>query len=71
VGDLSKAATVTFTPPEGSGLEETIWNKTGRSAETFTFNRKGVWTVTLTFADNTTRTAQINIQTAGFVLIVK
>ena len=71
VGDLSKAATVTFTPPEGSGLEPTTWNKTGRGASAFTFNAKGVWTVELTFADNTTRTAQINIQTAGFVLVVK
>ena len=71
VGDLSKAATVTFTPPEGSGLEPTTWNKTGRGASAFTFNKKGVWTVELKFADNTTRTAQIDIQAAGFVLIVK
>ena len=70
-GDLTKASTITFTPPEGSGLEPTTWNKTGRSAEAFTFNAKGVWTITLTFADNTTRTAQINIQTAGFMIIVK
>ena len=73
VGDLSKASTVTFTPPEDSGLEATTWNRTGRSAETFTFNRKGVWTVTLTFAGNTPspRTAHIDIQTAGFILIVR
>ncbi|MBO7683629.1 MAG: hypothetical protein J6T51_02760 [Kiritimatiellae bacterium] len=71
VGDLSKAATVTFTPPEGSGLEPTEWNKTGRGAESFTFNAKGVWTVTLMFADNTTRTAHIDIKTEGFMLIVK
>ena len=65
------AATVTFTPPEGSGLEMTTWSKTGNGAGAFTFNAKGVWTVTLTFADNTTRTAQIDIQTAGFMIIVK
>ena len=70
-GDLSKAATVTFTPPEGSGLEETIWNKTGRSASAFTFNKKGVWTVTLKFADNTTRTAHIDIQATGLMVIIK
>ena len=70
-GDLTKASTITFTPPEGSGLEPTTWNKTGRGASAFTFNKRGVWTVTLKFAVNTTRTAQINIQTAGFVLIVK
>ena len=70
-GDLSKAATVTFTPPEGSGLEPTTWNKTGTGAQSFTFNEKGMWTVTLTFADNTTRTAHIDIQASGFMLIVK
>lgn len=70
-GDLSKAATVTFTPPEGSGLEVTTWSKTGNGAGAFTFNAKGVWTVMLAFADNTTRTAQIDIQTAGFMIIVK
>ena len=72
-GDLSKASTVTFTPPEGSGLEATTWNRTGTGAESFTFNAKGVWTVTLTFAGNTPspRTAHIDIQTAGFVFIVK
>lgn len=70
-GDLTKASTITFTPPEGSGLEPTTWNKTGRGASAFTFNKKGVWTVELKFADNTTRTAQIDIQAAGFVLVVK
>ena len=56
-GDLSKVAKVMFTPPEGSGLANTTWNRTGKGAEPFTFNAKGVWTLTLTFADNTTRTA--------------
>ena len=67
------AATVTFTPPEGSGLEATTWDDLpgGNGARAFTFNARGVWTVTLTFADNTTRTAQIDIQTAGFMIIVK
>ena len=70
-GDLSKASTITFTPPEDSGLEPTTWNKTGRGASAFTFNKTGVWTVTLTFADNTTRTAHINIQASGLTIIVK
>ena len=72
-GDLSKAATITFTPPADSGLEATTWDDlpSGNGARVFTFNARGVWTVTLTFADNTTRTAQIDIQTAGFVLIVR
>lgn len=70
-GDLSKAATITFTPPADSGLEATVWNKTGDGATAFTFNARGVWTVALTFADGTARTSQIDIQTAGFMLIVK
>ena len=72
-GDLTKASTITFTPPEGSGGEATTWNKTnpGTGAQSFTFNAVGVWTVTLTFADNTTRTAHIDIQASGFMLIVK
>lgn len=70
-GDLSKAATVTFTPPEGSGLEATTWNRTGEGAESFTFNAKGVWMVTLTFADSTTRTALIDIQTSGLFIVVR
>ncbi len=69
--DLTKASTITLTPPEGSGLEPTTWNKTGRGASAFTFNAKGVWTITLTFADNTTRTARIDIQASGFMIIVK
>ncbi len=72
-GDLSKAATVTFTPPEGSGLEATTWGDLsgGNGARAFTFDAAGIWTVTLTFADGTTRTAQINIQNAGFIIIFK
>ena len=70
-GDFSKAATVTFTPPEGSGLAATTWNRTGKGAEPFTFNAKGVWTVTLKFADNTTRTARIDIQAAGYSIIIR
>ena len=72
-GDLSKAATITFTPPADSGLETTTWDDlpSGNGARVFTFNARGVWTVTLTFADNTTRTAQIDIQTSGFMIIVK
>ena len=70
-GDLSKAATITFTPPEGAGLGATTWNKTGKGAEAFTFNAKGDWTVTLAFADGTTKTATITIESAGFMLIVR
>lgn len=70
-GDLSKAATITFTPPEGSGLEATVWNKTGNGARAFTFNAKGDWTVALAFADGTTKTATITIKSTGFTLVVR
>ena len=65
------ASTITFTPPEGSGLETMTWNKTGDGAGTFTFGAKGDWTVTLAFADGTTRTATIAIESAGFTLTVR
>ena len=70
-GDLSKAATITFTPPEGSGLETTTWSRTGDGAMAFTFNAKGDWTVTLAFADGTTKTATITIKSTGFTLVVR
>ena len=70
-GDLSKASTITFTPPEGSGLETTTWNKTGDGAEAFTFGTTGDWTVTLTFADGTEKTATVTIESAGFMLTVR
>lgn len=70
-GDLSKAATITFTPPEGSGLETTTWSRTGDGARAFTFNAKGDWTVTLAFADGTTKTATITIKSTGFTLVVR
>ena len=72
-GDLTKAATLTFTPPSGSGLDPTTLNKSnpGTGAQSFTFNAKGVWTVTLKFADNTTKTATITIESTGLMLIVR
>lgn len=72
-GDLSKAATLTFTPPEGSGLDPTTLNKSnpGTGAQSFTFNKIGDWTVTLTFANGTTKTATITIERTGFMIIVR
>lgn len=70
-GAALPTATITFMPPEGSGLEATTWNRTGNGAEAFTFNANGDWTVTLAFADGTTKTATITIKIAGFILIVR
>ena len=65
------AATVTFTPPEDSGLETAVWDDlAGDGAREFVFAQPGLWTVTLTFADSTTQTAVINVQSAGFIVTV-
>ena len=74
VGDLSKAATLTFTPPEGSGLDPTTLSKSnpGTGAQSFMFDKVGDWTVTLTFANGTTRTATITIKKKiGFMISFK
>ena len=58
LGDAAKAATVVFTSPSGT---VTTLNLTGTGAQTFTFDAPGKWTVTLTMADGTTRTAVISV----------
>ena len=68
-GDLSKAATLTFTPPAGSGLAETTLTPgAGDGATSFTFAEPGEWTVLLIFADATTRTAIINVRKGGLII---
>lgn len=68
-GDLSKAATLTFTPPAGSGLAETTLTPgAGDGATSFTFAEPGEWTVLLIFADATTRTAIINVRKDGLTI---
>jgi hypothetical protein len=73
VGDLAKAATVTIAPPSGSGLETTTWSDlaAGNGARSFAFNVAGRWTVTLTFADSTTRSAIIDVRNSGFIIRVR
>ncbi len=72
-GDLSKAATVTFTSPGGSA---TTWSKTGTGADTFTFSERGTWKVELWYEGSDTSgdpdaTAKIDISTGGFMLIIR
>ena len=70
VGDVSKAATLTFVSPSG---EETAINLSGTGTTTpeqFTLDNVGVWTVRLTMADSTVRTAQINVM-GGFAIIFR
>ena len=70
-GDLSKAATLTFTPPDGGEAQTPTLDPTGTGVKSFTFDKVGDWTVTLTFADGTTKTATVTIQKTGFMLIVR
>ena len=64
--DMSKAATLTFIPPEG---EPTVldFTGTGVTPESFTFDQRGVWIVRLTMADSTVREAIVKVK-KGFVL---
>ena len=67
-GDVSKSVSVTFTPPENSGILPTTLQFTGTGATTFTFTEPGRWTVSLTMADGTTRTATLFVYRAMFVI---
>ena len=68
-GDVSRAATVTFTPPNGSGLEPTTWEDLpgGNGVRSFTFSKTGRWKVLMTFANGTMREATVNV-VGGFVM---
>ena len=72
-GDVSKAATVTFTPPADSGLEAVTWNDLagGNGARSFKFSAAGTWTVLLTFADGTTQTSLIEVYNAGLMILFR
>ena len=67
IGDAAKAATVVFTSPNGT---VTTLNLTGTGAQSFTFDSPGEWTVTLTMADGTTRTAVISVS-GGLMVFVR
>jgi len=72
-GDLSKAATITFTSPGGSA---TTWSKAGTGADTFTFSERGTWKVELWYegsdaSGDPDATAKIDISTGGFMLIIR
>jgi len=67
IGDAAKAATVVFTSPSGAA---TTLNLTGTGAQSFTFDSPGKWTVALTMADGTTRTAVISVS-GGLTVIIK
>ncbi len=71
VGDVDKAAIITFIPPANSGLESIVWERTGTGADTFTFGKSGDWTVTLRCQDETEQTAVVTIEKGGLVLLFR
>lgn len=70
-GDLTKAATLTFTPPDGGEAQTPTLDPAGTGVKSFTFDKVGDWTVTLKFADGTTKTATVTIQKTGFMVFVR
>ena len=67
IGDAAKAATLTFTSPRGTA---TTLDLAGTGATQFTFSKSGEWTVTLTMADGTTRTAVLSVSN-GLTIVIK
>lgn len=67
VGASDKVSTVTFTPPEGSGLSSTVLNLRGTGVQTFRFGTAGVWTVRLVMANGKALEAMVTVR-AGFVI---
>ena len=68
IGNVSKAATLTLTPPEG---EFTTLNLAGTGAQPFDFRTPGDWTVLLAMADGTTREAVVSILGEAFTIIIR
>lgn len=70
VGDLSKAATLTFTSPSGV-VSTPALDPSGEGALEFRFDEIGTWTVALGFADGTSRSAEINVTATGLTIIFR
>lgn len=66
--DASTAATLTFLSPSE---EETTVSNTGTGSVSYTFKEKGNWTVTLTMADGTKKTAVLTIAVPGLIIIFR
>ena len=67
LGDTAKAAMVVFTSPNGTAMTLDL---AGTGTTQFTFDSTGKWTVTLTMADGTTRTAVLSVS-SGLTVIIK
>jgi hypothetical protein len=68
VRDMSKASTLTFVAPDG--VESTV-SLNGTGAAQFKFHTSGVWTVRLTMADGSMKTAILNIISDGFTVTLR
>ena len=68
VRDMSKASTLTFVAPDG--VESTV-SLNGTGATQFKFHTSGVWTVRLTMADGSMKTAILNIISDGFTVTLR
>jgi hypothetical protein len=68
VRDMSKASPLTFVAPDG--VESTV-SLNGTGAAQFKFHTSGVWTVRLTMADGSMKTAILNIISDGFTVTLR
>ena len=68
VRDMSKASTLTFVAHDG--VESTV-SLNGTCAAQFKFHTSGVWTVRLTMADGSMKTAILNIISDGFTVTLR
>ena len=68
VRGMSKASTLTFVAPDG--VESTV-SLNGTGAAQFKFHTSGVWTVRLTMADGSMKTAILNIISDGFTVTLR
>lgn len=63
--DATAASSLKFISPDA---EETSVALAGTGAHEFVFDKTGVWTVVLTMADSTVKTAQINVLAPGLLI---
>lgn len=63
--DATAASSLKFISPDA---EETSVALAGTGAHEFVFDKTGVWTVVLTMADSTVKTAQINVLVPGLLI---
>ena len=68
IGDIAKAATLKLTAP--SGTESTL-ALAGSGTTPFSFTETGEWRVVLTMENGDTRTAVLNLNEVGLLLIVR